>query len=156
MLALGVEKLYHLDKKRSFQAIGSAVDTEEMAKIMAALAERARAEGAGKAASGAGEKRSMFMDFYAAAARRHMKLYGTTARQFAGVAAKNSFHGSLNPKAQFQEELTVDEVLAQPMIAEPLTRPMCSPIGDGSAAAVLVSQRKARELGISQPVYVRS
>ena len=40
------------------------------------------------------------------------------------------------------------------MIAEPLTRPMCSPIGDGAAAAVIVSESKARELGISQPVYV--
>jgi acetyl-CoA acetyltransferase len=98
----------------------------------------------------------MFMDFYAAAARRHMEKYGTTARQFAGVAAKNSVHGSLNPKAQFQQALSVDEVLAEPMIAEPLTRPMCSPIGDGSAAAVIVSERKARELGIAKPVYITS
>jgi acetyl-CoA acetyltransferase len=156
VLALGVEKLYHPDKRRSFQAIGSAVDTEEMAAIMEGLARRARAEGASEAASGAGEKRSMFMDFYAASARRHMQKYGTTARQFAGVAAKNSYHGSMNPKAQFQDELSVDEVLAQPMIAEPLTRPMCSPIGDGAAAAILVSARKARELGITQPVYVRA
>jgi len=45
-------------------------------------------------------------------------------------------------------------VLAAPMIAEPLTRPMCSPIGDGAAAVVIVSERKARALGISQPVKV--
>jgi acetyl-CoA acetyltransferase len=156
VLALGVEKLYHADKKRSFAAIGSAVDTEEMAAIMEALKKAAAAQGASKASSGAGEKRSMFMDFYAAAARRHMEQYGTTARQFAAVAAKNSYNGSLNPKAQFQQALTVDEVLAEPMIAEPLTRPMCSPIGDGSAAAVIVSERKARELGIAKPVYIRS
>ena len=154
VLALGVEKLYHPDKKRSFQAIGSAVDTEEIAKIMEALKKAAKAQGADRASSGAGEKRSMFMDFYAAAARRYMERYGTTARQFAGVAAKNSQHGSLNPKAQFTEALTVDDVLAAPMIAEPLTRPMCSPIGDGAAAAVIVSERKARELGVSKPVYV--
>ncbi|MEE8559039.1 MAG: thiolase family protein [Myxococcota bacterium] len=156
VLALGVEKLYHVDKKRSFAAIGSAVDTEQMAEIMAALKKNAEAQGAKKAAGGAGEKRSMFMDFYAAAARRHMEKYGTTARQFAAVAAKNSFNGSLNPKAQFQEALSVDDVLASPMIAEPLTRPMCSPIGDGSAAAVIVSEKKARELGISKPVYVKA
>jgi acetyl-CoA acetyltransferase len=156
VLALGVEKLYHPDKKRSFAAIGSAVDTEEIAKIMEMLKQRAAAQGAEKASSGAGEKRSMFMDFYAAAARRHMEKYGTTARQFAAVAAKNAYHGSLNPKAQFQEALSVDEVLASPMIAEPLTRPMCSPIGDGAAAAVIVSERKARELGVSKPIYLRS
>jgi acetyl-CoA acetyltransferase len=156
VLALGAEKLYHADKKRSFAAIGSAVDTEEMAAILEALKRAAKSSGAETAASGAGEKRSMFMDFYAAAARRHMQRYGTTARQFAAVAAKNSVHGSLNPKAQFREALTVDEVLAAPMIAEPLTRPMCSPIGDGAAAAVIVSERKARELGIEKPVYVRA
>jgi acetyl-CoA acetyltransferase len=154
VLALGVEKLYHPDKRRSFQAIGSAVDMEEIQKIMEGLKKAAEAEGAGKASSGAGEKRSMFMDFYAGMARRHMQKYGTTARQYAGVAAKNSYHGSLNPKAQFQQALSVDEVLAEPMIAEPLTRPMCSPIGDGAAAAVIMSERKAREVGVSQPVYV--
>jgi acetyl-CoA acetyltransferase len=154
VLALGVEKLYHPDKKRSFAAIGSAVDTEQMAEIMAQLKANAAAQGAQQASSGAGEKRSMFMDFYAASARRHMEKYGTTARQFAGVAAKNAYHGSLNPKAQFQQALTVDEVLAEPMIAEPLTRPMCSPIGDGAAAAVIVSEAKARELGLTTPVYL--
>jgi acetyl-CoA acetyltransferase len=85
-----------------------------------------------------------------------MNRYGTTARQFAEIAAKNSFHGSLNPRAQFREALTVDEVLAAPMVAEPLTRPMCSPIGDGAAAAILVSERKARELGLGSAVRVRS
>ncbi|UCE84588.1 MAG: thiolase family protein [Deltaproteobacteria bacterium] len=154
VLALGVEKLYHPDKKRSFAAIGSAVDTEEIAKIMEALEQSAATQGATQAKSGAGQKRSMFMDFYAAAARRHMERYGTTARQFAAVAAKNAYHGSLNPHAQFQQALTVDEVLAAPMIAEPLTRPMCSPIGDGAAAAVIVSPSKARELGVPQPVTV--
>jgi acetyl-CoA acetyltransferase len=156
VLALGVEKLYHEDKTRSFKAIGSAVDTEEMAAIMESLKKSAKAQGADAAASGQGEKRSVFMDFYAASARRHMEKYGTTASQFAAVAAKNSLHGSLNPKAQFQQALSVDEVLAQPMIAEPLTRPMCSPIGDGAAAAILVSEKKARELGITTPVQVRA
>jgi len=85
-----------------------------------------------------------------------MAKYGTTVEQFAAVSAKNSFHGSLNPRAQFREALTVEEVLAQPMIAEPLTRSMCSPIGDGAAAAVVVSERKARELGVSRPVQVVS
>jgi acetyl-CoA acetyltransferase len=154
VLALGVEKLYHADKKVSFAAIGSAVDTEEIAKIIEGLKKGAAAQGAKQASGGAGEKRSVFMDIYAATARHHMEKYGTTARQFAAVAAKNAKNGALNPKAQFQKELTVDEVLGSPMIAEPLTRPMCSPIGDGAAAAVIVSESKARELGISQPVYV--
>jgi acetyl-CoA acetyltransferase len=156
VLALGVEKLYHPDKRKSFAAFSGAVDVEAMAGIVAALQKSAASGGAGTAAEGAGEKRSMFMDIYAAAARAHMQKYGTTVRQFAAVAAKNSYHGSLNPRAQFREALTIDEVLAAPMIAEPLTRPMCSPIGDGAAAAVIVSERKARELGVRQPIGVVS
>ena len=156
VLALGVEKLYHEDKKKSFAAFSGAVDVEAMAGIMERLREGAKSTGAKSASSGAGEKRSMFMDIYAMAARAHMAQYGTTAEQFAMVSAKNSFHGSMNPRAQFREALTVEDVLSSPMIAEPLTRPMCSPIGDGAAAVVVVSERKARELGISKPVRVVS
>jgi acetyl-CoA acetyltransferase len=156
VLALGVEKLYHPDKKKSFGAFSGAVDVEAMQEIMKRLQESAQQGGAKSGASGAGEKRSMFMDIYAAAARAHMKQYGTTVEQFAGVSAKNSFHGSLNPRAQFRECLSVEEVLAAPMIAEPLTRPMCSPIGDGAAAVVLVSEAKAQQLGIRKPVRVVS
>lgn len=150
VLAVGVEKLYHEDKRRTFGAFSGAVDVEALAEIMENLKKSAEAGGATSAASGAGEKRSMFMDIYASAARAHMKAYGTTVEQFAGVSAKNSFHGSLNPRAQFREAMTVEEVLQQPMIAEPLTRPMCSPIGDGAAALVIVSAKKLKELGLDR------
>lgn len=152
VLALGVEKLYHTDKAKSFAAFSGAVDVENMVKIMEGLKKSAEAGGAKKASGGAGKNRSMFMDIYASAARSHMAAYGTTVEQFAGVSAKNSFHGSLNPRAQFREALTIEEVLASPMIAEPLTRPMCSPIGDGAAAVIIVSEKKAKELGLTNPV----
>jgi acetyl-CoA acetyltransferase len=154
VLALGVEKLYHEDKRKSFSAFSGAVDVEAMQAILAGLRKAAESGGAKSASSGAGEKRSMFMDIYAAMARGHMQRYGTTVEQFAGVSAKNSYHGSLNPRAQFREEMTIEQVLAAPMIAEPLTRPMCSPIGDGAAAVVVVSASKARQLGLSPPVRV--
>ncbi len=156
VLALGVEKLYHEDKRKTFAAFSGAVDVEALAEIMAALQKNAQAGGASAASKGAGEKRSMFMDIYAMAARSHMKAYGTTVEQFAGVSAKNSLHGSLNPRAQFREVMTVEEVLAAPMIAEPLTRPMCSPIGDGAAAVVIVSAARARQMGLSNSVRVLS
>ena len=156
VLALGVEKLYHEDKKVSFGAFTGAVDVEAMSTIMKQLQEAAKSSGAKSASSGSGKNRSMFIDIYAQVARAHMTAYGTTVEQYAAVSAKNSFHGSLNPRAQFREALTVEQVLAQPMIAEPLTRSMCSPIGDGAAAAVVVSKRKARELGVSRPVRVVS
>lgn len=156
VLALGVEKLYDEDKRKSFGAFSGAVDVEMLSAFMAALQDSAKSSGGKAGASGAGEKRSMFMDIYAAVARGHMEAYGTTVEQFAMVSAKNSRHGHLNPRAQFRDELSVEDVLAAPMIAEPLTRPMCSPIGDGAAALILVSGRKAAELGITAPVRIRS
>ncbi len=156
VLAVGVEKLHDLDKRKSFSAFSGAVDVEAMAEIMANLKKNAEASGATKASGGAGENRSMFMDIYASAARSHMEAYGTTVEQFAGVSAKNSFHGSMNDRAQFREALTIEDVLASPMIAEPLTRPMCSPIGDGAAAVVIVSEKKKNELGLGHAVKVLS
>ncbi len=155
VLALGVEKLYHEDKRRSFQAIGSAVDMTAFADLKKKTAERGRTagEGAGDGGEGAGEKRSMFMDFYAAGAREHMKRYGTTPVQFAKIAVKSHQNASLNPYAQYREVYSVEDILAAPMVAEPLTRLMCSPIGDGAAALILCSEEKARQL-TTKPVWV--
>ncbi len=151
-LALGVEKLYHTDKQRSFAAIGSAVDVELTEQMVAeAQADQAR-EGL---AAGAGSSRSLFMDLYAALARDHMRRYGTTKEQYARIAVKNHFNGSLNPHAQYRERYTLEEVLASPPVTEPLTRLMCSPIGDGAAALVLCSEEKARQL-TTKPVWVRA
>ena len=153
-LALGMEKLYHEDKKRSFQAIGSAVDVEFMQQLLAAMKSQPKAEGEGKPGE-PGKSRSMFMDFYAIFARAHMEKYGTTKEQFAKIAVKNHYNGSLNPHAQYQHACTLEEVLASPLVAEPLTRLMCSPIGDGAAAVILTSAENASRF-TSKPVYVRA
>jgi acetyl-CoA acetyltransferase len=154
VLALGVEKLSHPDKSKSFAAFAGAMDVDELKQMMDDLAKAAAETAAKGEGGGAGESRSMFMDVYASAARAHMEKHGTTREQFAMVSAKNSFHGSLNPNAQFRELLSVEDVLADREIVYPLTRSMCSPIGDGAAAAVILSERKARELGVEQPVRI--
>ncbi|WP_043769882.1 thiolase family protein [Algiphilus aromaticivorans] len=148
VLACGYEKLYHEDKQRTFSAFTGAVDIENMDAVLADITERVQAAGIEADLEGAGKTRSLFMDIYVAWAVEHMKRYGTTREQFAAVSAKNSFHGSLNARAQYREELTVEDVLGAREIAWPLTLPMCSPVGDGAAAVVLVSERKARELGL--------
>ncbi len=162
VLALGMEKLYHADKRKSFAAIGSAVDVELMQRTIAELnaqREELRAERAARGASGeqggagAGESRSIFMDFYALAARAHMKRYGATREQFARIAVKNHFNGSLNPHAQYREACTLEEVLNSPVVAEPLTRLMCAPIGDGAAAAILCASSIANRF-TAKPVRV--
>ena len=59
-------------------------------------------------------------------AKGHMRKYGTTKEHYARIAAKNHTNGSLNPHAQFQTPRSMEDVLASPMIADPLTRMMCS------------------------------
>ncbi len=150
VLAVGMEKLFHADKSRSFEALGSAIDVELMQQTIAQMDETTHGEGAG-----ASKSRSMFMDFYAEFARDHMRTYGTTKEHYAKIAAKNHTNGSLNPHAQYQTPRTADAILASPMIADPLTRMMCSPIGDGAAAVVLSSADSARHY-TSKPVYVKA
>lgn len=152
-LALGVEKMYTPDKAKSLAAFSAGVDVEQLRGLMEQLKPPSDTSGAGE--SGAGKSRSLFMDIYAAGARAHMAKYGTTKEQYAQVAAKNHNNGSLNPHAQYRERYTAEEILASPMIAEPLTRLMCAPIGDGAAAAVLVSLEKARQ-HTTYPVRVRA
>jgi acetyl-CoA acetyltransferase len=154
VLACGSEKLFHEDKARSFGAFTSAVDVEDPDGALNVVKRMAAEIGEPFDVAGAGVNRSIFMDIYSLMARKHMQKYGSTKEHFAMVAAKNSFHGSMNPRAQFQELLSVADVLAARTIIEPLTLPMCSPIGDGAAAVILVSERKARELGLTNKVRV--
>lgn len=147
-LVVGYEKLYSADKQKTFSVFTGAVDVEDMDGVLQRLSQDLAASGVRADLSETTSKRSIFMDVYARMAHHYMQRSGATPRHFAMVSAKNSLHGSLNPKAQYQDELSVEQVLAAPMISDPLTLPMCSPIGDGAAALVLVSERKARQLGL--------
>jgi acetyl-CoA acyltransferase len=86
------------------------------------------------------------------AAREHMEKYGTTEAQLAAVAAKNHRHSAHNPNAQFQDVHDVDDILAARVVHHPLTKLQCSPTSDGAAAAVVVSERFAREHGSTAPL----
>jgi acetyl-CoA acyltransferase len=150
-LAVGAEKLTHQDKTVSFRAIGTAVDLEQLGELTAASE---GGNGAGK--DGGQEKRSFFMDVYATMAREYMRSSGATVEDFAEVSVKNHIHGTLNPYAQYREAVTRKDVLASREVTPPLTLLMCSPIGDGAAAAVLCSRQAARALGVRNPVHVRA
>jgi acetyl-CoA acyltransferase len=91
--------------------------------------------------------RTVFMDIYAAFARDHMTRFGSTAEQFAAVSSKNHMHSVNNPNAQFQKAFTVEEILASKPVVWPLTVPMCSPISDGAAAAVVSTVASAAAPG---------
>ena len=80
-----------------------------------------------------------FPGLYAMMARVHMHRYGTTREQLAHIAVKNHAHGLLNPLAQFRSKITVEDVVASVMVADPLRVLDCSPITDGAAAVVLAA-----------------
>ena len=141
-LAVGAEKLYHPDKALTFAAMGSALDQDRLAEIFAELG-----------GSREGGEASVFMDVYAKAATEYMDRTGATQEDFARVAVKNHDHGALNPKAQYRTRFTLEEVLAARKISGPLTLPMCSPIGDGSAAVVVTTPDIAARWG-AEPITV--
>jgi acetyl-CoA acyltransferase len=91
---------------------------------------------------------------FAEAGMEHTRNYGTTFEQFAKVAVKNHHHSTKNPKSMYQIETPLEQVMNAEMIAYPNTKLMCSVNVDGSAAAVLVSERKARQLGMKRAVRV--
>jgi acetyl-CoA C-acetyltransferase len=91
---------------------------------------------------------------FALAAQKHMAEYGTTEEQLALVGVKNHSHAVKNPNAHFQKGATLEQILCSRMIAAPLRLFMCSPITDGSAAVILASEHRARDL-TDRPVWIR-
>jgi acetyl-CoA acyltransferase len=86
---------------------------------------------------------------FGAAGREHMQQYGTTAEHFAKIGYKNHKHSVNNPYAQFQDEYSLDDILAAKMIYDPLTKLQCSPTSDGSGAAVLASESYVDSRGLA-------
>ncbi len=89
----------------------------------------------------------------AAIATRHQFEFATTPEQLAAVAVAARYNASLNPQARHRDPLTVDEVLASPMISSPLRMLMCSTLDDGAAAVIVTTESRARELPC-RPVFI--
>lgn len=136
VLVVGAEKMTNEDRSRAQRALAAAIDVESSDQP-----------------SPAGP---VFMEIYAAEAREYMARTGALPQDFAAVAAKNYHNGSLNPNAQNRHPLTVEEILAARTIVGPLTRPMCSSIGDGAAALILTRPDTARRRGLSGPRVLAS
>jgi acetyl-CoA acetyltransferase len=145
-LVVGAEKMTAIDKPAVLKALMAATDLERIEEYNYELTGQH------------GATESFFMEMYAAVARAYMESSGITITRLAEVAAKNSFHGSLNPNAHFRKALTVDEVLAGRVVAEPLTVLMCSPISDGAAALVIQADDVTGQAGrrSDAPVRIRA
>ena len=158
VLALGSEKITHENKAMSLGAYATCMDVENFAahlKMFEELSKRFTVK-MPDGQSPPGEGRSVFMDAYAMGARWHMSKFGSTQRQLAVICSKNHLHGSLNPLAQYQTTMSMEEVLADKPVAYPLTRAMCAPVGDGAAAAILCSEKYLKRLKEKRPVRIRA
>jgi acetyl-CoA acetyltransferase len=94
--------------------------------------------------------------YFALYARRRVDLYGATDADFAKVKVKNAKHGLHNPYARYRKEVTEEEVLASPMVADPLRLLEICATSDGAAAVVLTSMDYASKRGASSPTRIRA
>lgn len=153
-LAVGTEKMYSVDRAKMFGVFDSGWDLDLVEQTRARFV--AMGEGVELPAGSTSPKPySPFMDVYAGFARRYIRRFGVTQRQLALIAAKNHTHAVHNPRAQFRAAMTADEVLAAPPITYPLTLPMCSPISDGSAAAIVCTGAALSRYGFERRRAVR-
>jgi len=132
VISAGIEKMTDVGAEKAMDALASAADREWEAEVGAT-----------------------FPGLYAMMARAHMHELGTTREQLAQVAVKNHYHGSMNPRAQFRNKITIDTVINSPLVADPLRLFDCSPITDGAAAVVLVPAERAKEF-TDTPIYVKA
>ena len=132
VISAGIEKMTDVGPEKAMDALAAAADREWEAAVGAT-----------------------FPGLYAMMARAHMHEFGTTREQLAQVAVKNHYHGSMNPKAQFRNRITIDAVISSPLVADPLRLFDCSPITDGAAAVILVPAERAREF-TDTPIYVKA
>jgi acetyl-CoA acetyltransferase len=153
-LAIGAEKMYSQDRELMFSVFDSGWDVTARDATVARLARMGDGVEIPPGTTST-KPYSVFMDVYAAFSRFHMKRFGTTRAQIAAVAAKNHNHSVHNPLSQYRDGYSVDEILAAPPIAYPLTLPMCSPISDGAAAAILCTRGALKRLGLDEKRAVR-
>ncbi|MEV5961271.1 thiolase family protein [Kribbella sp. NPDC051952] len=148
-LAVGAEKMHVGDPTRTMELFDTAYDVSDPAALVRTLKELG-----GEPDGEDPGRRSIFMDIYAALARNHMRLYGTTQAQLAAVAAKNHAHATDNARAHFRTAMTIADVLRARKLSHPLTVPMCAPVTDGAAAVVVCNDSGLRRLGSDRPIEV--
>ena len=145
-LAFGAEKMNIPDKLKALSLFDAGWDVSRVEENYRTLIKMG--EGIVPPAGSESERPySKFMAIYAAMCRWHMKTYGTTQRQIAAVCAKNHQHSVHNPFSQFRQPFSIEEVLAAPPITYPITLPMCAPLSDGAAAAIVCTEEGLKRIG---------
>jgi acetyl-CoA acetyltransferase len=155
VLAVGVEKLAYQDKEKMMLVMKSFEGGTDIHEIEA-IHQRLTSLGEGIDGDSGTGHRTFFMEIYANFAKAHMKHFGTTQKQMAVVASKNHYHASLNPKCHYNKAMSVEEILEGRPLSYPLTVPMCSPLSDGAAAALLCNRKGLSKLGITNAVKIHA
>jgi acetyl-CoA acyltransferase len=153
-LAVGVEKMYSTDKAKMFALFDSGWDLD----TVEANAQQLKALGEGvepPPGTTSDKPYSVFMDVYASFGRQLIRRYGITQRQIAAVSAKNHTHSVHNERAQYRKPMTIEEVLSSPPITFPMTLPMCAPISDGAAAAILCTDEAMARYALDRSRAIR-
>jgi acetyl-CoA C-acetyltransferase len=132
VMVVGVEKMTDVDGAKATFALATAADQEY--EVFHGVT---------------------FPGLYAMMANHHMHKFCTTRDQLSQVAVKNHRNGKLNPLAQFQMDVTVDQVKNAVMVSDPLTILDCSPITDGSAAVILCSADRAKAISKKRIVRIK-
>ena len=145
-LAIGAEKMNIADKLKALSIFEAGWDISRAEQNYQTLVQMG--EGVEVPEGSESDKPySKFMAIYAAMCRHHMSTYGTTQRQIAAVSAKNHTHSVHNPYSQFRRPFSIEEILAAPPITYPITLPMCAPLSDGAAAAILCTEEGLKRIG---------
>jgi len=145
-LAIGAEKMNIADKLKALSIFEAGWDISRAEQNYQTLVQMG--EGVEVPEGSESDKPySKFMAIYAAMCRHHMSTYGTTQRQIAAVSAKNHTHSVHNPYSQFRKPFSIEEILAAPPITYPITLPMCAPLSDGAAAAILCTEEGLKRIG---------
>lgn len=154
VLAVGAEKMNVQDRTKSLSIFEGGWDVETADDNLARIIKLGEglAIPEGTVSSG---MYSRFMDVYAGFGRYHMIHYGLTQRQIAAVCSKNHRHSVHNERAFFHKEFSIDEVLASRPIVYPLTLPMCAPVTDGGAAAILCTDEGLKRYGFDRERAVK-
>ncbi len=155
-LAIGVEKMYFDDKTKTFALFSGGWDIYDLDGVLERMTAIGNAMEVPAEFADDGKEKSAFMDVYGWITRHHMKHYGLTGRQIAATAAKNHFHSTMNPLSQYQNDMSVDEVLGARMISWPLTLPMCSPISDGGAAVIICREEALDRFDAKRAIKVKA
>lgn len=147
VLVVGAEKLHTDDRAKRLSVFGQPLDLAAVTEFVTTHAPDVADVCPPPGVTVDERMRSIFMDAYATQAKMHMKRYGTTWAQIAQVSQKNHHHSTFNPLAQFQKEIPLDEILNGRVVSWPLTVPMCAPVSDGAAAALVCSAQGLQRLG---------